>query len=204
MSDITSVNSNELTGSTRTTDEVRIARAVREILIAIGEDPDRPGLADTPARFAQTMTEMTEGLRVKPRCYLHRTFQAGHGELMLVRDIEFASLCEHHLLPFWGRAHVAYLPSDRRVVGVSKIVSALEAIARRPQVQERLGHEFATAFEAEVAPYGVAILLEAQHACMTLRGVAKRGAMTTTVTARGVFATDRARSAEVMMLLQAR
>lgn len=122
---------------------------------------------------------------------------------MIVRDLEFSSLCEHHLLPFWGRAHVAYLPSNRRVVGASKIERALDAVARRPQVQERLGHDLATVFEREVAPRGVAVVLEAAYMCMNLRGASKRATSTTTVTARGVFAADRARSAEVMTLIRA-
>ena len=198
------VAANDLNVSRLPFDQARVARAVREILIAIGEDPERAGLADTPSRFARAMVEMTAGLREDPGVHLRRTFEEGRGDLVLVRDIEFSSMCEHHLLPFWGRAHVAYLPSDRRVVGLSKIARALDAVARRPQVQERLGHELATAFETELAPRGIAVVLEAEHMCMALRGARKRGAITTTVAARGVFATDPARSAELMTLIRAR
>ena len=204
MMDLAMVESTDVNVSRLPVDPARIARAVREILIAIGEDPERAGLADTPSRFARAMVEMTAGLRDNPEIHLRRTFEEGHGDLVLVRDIEFSSMCEHHLLPFWGRAHVAYLPSDRRVVGLSKIARALDAVARRPQVQERLGHELATAFETELAPRGIAVVLEAEHMCMALRGVRKRGAITTTVAARGMFATDPARSAELMTLLRAR
>jgi GTP cyclohydrolase I len=185
-------------------DHVRIARAVREILVALGEDPERPGLVDTPARFARAMAEMTAGLRDDAGVHLRRTFEEGHGDLVLVRDIEFSSICEHHLLPFWGCAHVAYLPSDRRVVGLSKVARALDAVARRPQVQERLGHELAAAFETELAPRGTAVVIDAVHTCMTVRGVRKPGAITTTVAVRGVFATDPGRSAELMTLVRAR
>ena len=186
----------------RPVDPARLARAVREMLIAIGEDPDRPGLVDTPARVARALIEQTDGLRADPGLHLRRTFEEGHGDLVLMRDLEFSSLCEHHLLPFTGVAHVAYLPSDRRVVGLSKIARALDACARKPQVQERLGHELATAFEVELAPRGVAVVLEAEHQCMALRGARKRGAITTTVTTRGVFATEPGRTSELLQLIR--
>ncbi len=203
MTELSVVPPTDTHASRTPVDLARATRAVRELLIAIGEDPDRAGLVDTPSRVARAMVEMTDGLFADPGVHLRRTFEEGHGDLVLVRDIEFSSMCEHHLLPFWGHAHVAYLPSDKRVVGLSKIARTLDDLARRPQVQERLGHELASAFEAELAPRGVAVVLEAQHMCMGMRGARKRGAITTTVAARGIYATDSAKSAELMTLIRA-
>jgi GTP cyclohydrolase I len=184
-------------------DQARIARAVREILIALGEDPDRDGLADTPARVARSLVEQTAGLRADPGAHLARTFEAAHGDLVVVRDLDFASLCEHHLLPFWGRAHVAYQPAAGRVVGLSKLARALDDIARRPQVQERLGHDLARAIAGTLAPAGVAVVLEAQHTCMSVRGARQRGAVTTTIAAVGTLA-EPARRAELIALIRSR
>jgi GTP cyclohydrolase I len=185
----------------RIVDHARIARAVREILLAIGEDPDRDGLVDTPARVARSLVEQTAGLGADPRAHLARTFRADHGELVVVRELAFASLCEHHLLPFRGTAHVAYLPTGGRVVGLSKLARALDDVARRPQVQERLGNELADAITDALAPAGVAVVLDAEHTCMSVRGARQPRATTTTVATRGVLA-EPARRAELFTLLR--
>ena len=185
----------------RPVDQVRLAKAVREILLALGEDADRPGLLETPTRVAKALTEMTAGLRADPRIHLRKVFPEEHGELVLVRQLEFASLCEHHLLPFTGHAHIAYLPTSRGVVGLSKLARALDDVARRPQVQERLGHELAKAIDEELQPRGVAVILEASHQCMSLRGARKQGSITTTIAARGVFA-DPSRRSELLLLIR--
>jgi GTP cyclohydrolase I len=181
----------------------RIARGVREMLIGAGEDVDREGLRETPMRVAKAFVEMTRGLTESAEPHLAKTFAEGHGDLVLVRDIEFSSMCEHHLLPFWGRAHIAYVPADDRVVGLSKLARTLDVFARRPQVQERLGHQIAEAIETALAPQGVAVILEAEHMCMAMRGAQKRGAKTTTTAHRGVFATDASRRAELLALIRA-
>ena len=182
----------------------RIARAVREILLAIGEDPDREGLLDTPDRVARAYRDLTAGLAQDPATHLGTVFQEGGDDLVVVRGIELHSLCEHHLLPFSGVAHVAYLPAGGRVVGLSKIARTVETFARRPQVQERLTRQIADAMIAHLAPRAVSVLIESEHLCMKMRGVAKQGASMTTVAHRGVFATDVAQRAEVMSLLRAR
>jgi GTP cyclohydrolase I len=186
----------------RPVDQARLARAVREVLLALGEDPDRPGLAETPTRVSKALVEMTAGLRADPRLHLRKVFPEAHGELVLVRQLEFSSLCEHHLLPFTGHAHIAYLPTSRGVVGLSKLARALDDVARRPQVQERLGHDLAQAIDDELAPRGVVVILEAAHQCMSLRGARKHGSTTTTIAARGEF-NEPARRAEVLALIRA-
>ncbi len=188
---------------TKTTIDLdRIARGVREMLIGAGEDVEREGLRETPMRVAKAFVEMTAGLRETADAHLSKTFAEGHGDLVLVRDIEFSSMCEHHLLPFWGRAHIAYVPSDNRVVGLSKLARTLDVFARRPQVQERLGHQVAEAIETALAPLGVSVILEAEHMCMAMRGAQKRGAKTTTTAHRGVFATEAARRSELLALIR--
>jgi GTP cyclohydrolase I len=164
----------------------RIERAVREILLAIGEDPDREGLRRTPARVAASYAELFAGLREDPRRYLAVTFDEGHKEMVVLRDIPFASLCEHHLLPFTGRAHIGYIPQGR-VVGLSKLARLVDGYARRPQVQERLTSEIADALMEEIRPNGCGVVIEAVHTCMTIRGIHKPGATMVTSAVRGGF-----------------
>jgi GTP cyclohydrolase I len=169
-----------------TFDEERIERAVREILLAIGEDPDREGLQRTPERFAAAYAELFAGLREDPRQHLGVTFDEGHKEMVVLRDIPFASMCEHHLLPFTGKAHVGYIPQGR-VVGLSKLARLVEGYARRPQVQERLTSEIADAIMEELQPDGCGVVIEAVHTCMTIRGIKKSGATMITSAVRGGF-----------------
>ena len=179
----------------------RIERAVREILLAIGEDPDRDGLAETPKRVARSYRELFRGLTENPATHLRRTFQQEHGEVIIVRDIEFFSLCEHHLLPFMGKAQVAYIPSGGRVVGLSKLARTVEVFARRPQVQERLTDQVADALVEHLDPQGVAVIVEAEHMCMKMRGVNKTCSSMQTFALRGLLTTDRAWGAEVVSLM---
>ncbi|MFM7069147.1 MAG: GTP cyclohydrolase I FolE [Actinomycetes bacterium] len=180
-------------------DQDRIARAVREILEAIGEDPNRDGLLDTPARVARMYAETCSGLADDPSRHLKVTFDAGHDEMILVRDISLYSLCEHHLVPFFGRAHVAYIPNtDGRVTGLSKLARLVDGFARRPQVQERLTTQVADAIERALAPRGVLVVVEAEHMCMAMRGIRKPGSSTVTSAVRGVFREDPAARAEAM------
>ncbi len=181
-------------------DEARIGRAVREILIAVGEDPDREGLRETPARVARMYAELMSGLRVDPKIHLEKCFTEKYDEVVLVRDIHFASLCEHHLLPFVGRAHVAYLPAGR-VIGLSKLARVVEALARRPQVQERMTEEIANLLSTELHARGVAVVIEATHTCMTIRGVQKRDSLCVTSALKGLFRTNQATRSEVLQLI---
>src|SRR5262249_55488282 len=158
-------------------DQPRIEAAVREILAAVGEDPDREGLRETPARVARMYAEMFSGLRVDPRQFLRRAFTQKYDEMVLVKDITFESMCEHHLLPFIGKAHVAYLPNGK-VVGLSKIARAVEALSRRPQIQEQMTEELADIFMEMLGARGVAVILEANHTCMSIRGIRKTGSIT--------------------------
>src|SRR5438270_11808271 len=167
-------------------DVPRIERAVREILIAVGEDPDREGLLKTPNRVARSYAELMAGLADDPRRHLKTVFHERYDEVVLLRDIEFHSLCEHHLLPFTGRAHVAYLP-DGKVVGLSKLARLVEGYARRPQVQERLTTQIADALMEELSPVGAACVVEASHTCMTVRGAKKPGSVMVTSALRGLF-----------------
>jgi GTP cyclohydrolase I len=164
----------------------RIERAVREILLSIGEDPDREGLARTPARVAAAYAELFAGLREDPRRHLRVTFDEGHQEMVVLRNIPFASMCEHHLLPFTGFTHVGYIPKGR-VVGLSKLARLVEGYARRPQVQERMTSEIADAIMEELAPQGCGVMIEATHTCMTIRGIQKPGATMITSAMRGGF-----------------
>ncbi len=156
-------------------DHKRIEKAVREILLAVGEDPDREGLLETPARVARMYAEVFSGLHSDPSLHLKKVFTEKYDEVVLVRDIEFCSMCEHHLLPFTGKAHIGYLP-DGKVVGLSKLGRVVEGVARRPQVQERMTETIADMIENELGARGVAVVLEATHSCMTMRGVRKPGA----------------------------
>jgi GTP cyclohydrolase IA len=182
----------------------RIERAVREILFAIGEDPDRAGLEETPARVARAYRELFSGLSDDAGRHLGRVFeqaQAGDDVVML-RDIAFNSVCEHHLLPFTGRAHVAYLPAHGRVTGLSKLARTVDVYARRPQMQERLTAQVADALVRHLDPRGVAVLVEAEHSCLHLRGAGKSGASMVTTAFRGVYESDRPLRAEVLQLMR--
>jgi GTP cyclohydrolase I len=181
-------------------DVPRIERAVREILLAIGEDPDREGLLKTPNRVARAYGELMAGLKVDPRQHLKTVFRERYDEVVLLRDIEFHSLCEHHLLPFTGRAHVAYLP-DGKVVGLSKLARLVEGYARRPQVQERLTTQIADALMEELNPIGAACVIEAVHTCMTIRGAKKHGSTMVTSALRGIFKENPASRSEILSLM---
>jgi GTP cyclohydrolase I len=180
----------------------RIARAVREILIAIGEDPDREGLLDTPARVARAYRDLTAGLHEDAGRHLAVVFSEGAGDLVMVRDIEVHSLCEHHLLPFRGRAHVAYLPQPGRVVGLSKLARTVDVFARRLQVQERMTQEIADAIAGHLDARAVTVMVEAEHMCMQMRGAQQRGAVMTTVAHRGLYAHDLEERRDVLALLR--
>lgn len=184
-------------------DRSRIEAAVREILEAVGEDPKRDGLLATPARVARMYEEIFSGLREDPSDYLQTTFEAGHDEMVMVRDIPMYSCCEHHLLPWLGQAHVAYIPNEEgRVTGLSKLARLVEGYARRPQVQERLTGQIADAMAARLEPRGVMVVIEAEHLCMSMRGVRKPGASTVTSAVRGQFRTSVATREEAMRFLQ--
>ncbi|HEY3411258.1 MAG TPA: GTP cyclohydrolase I FolE [Propionicimonas sp.] len=178
----------------------RAAAAVREILFAIGEDPDRDGLKETPERVARAYQEMFTGLETDPAEVLSKTFEIDHDEMVLVRDIEVWSTCEHHLLPFTGVAHVAYIPAKGRITGLSKLARLVDAYAKRPQVQERLTTQVADALVEHLHPQGVMVVIECEHLCMTMRGVRKPGAKTVTSAVRGVMNSPATR-AEAMSLI---
>jgi len=180
-------------------DVARIERAVREILVGIGEDPDREGLLDTPGRVARMFAETMSGLSEEPRDHLTTVFDADHDEMVMVRDVPFASTCEHHLVPFVGVAHVAYVPgASGMITGLSKLARLVDGYARRPQVQERLTVQIANAIDSVLAPKGVLVVIEAEHMCMTIRGVRKPGALTVTSAVRGLFRQDARARAEAM------
>jgi GTP cyclohydrolase I len=182
-------------------DHDRAAEAVRELLIAIGEDPEREGLRETPHRVARAYAEMTAGLRQLPSDVLTTTFEIGHDEMVLVRDIELWSICEHHLVPFTGVAHVGYIPSESgKITGLSKLARLVDLYAKRPQVQERLTTQIADALVAGLEARGVIVVLEAEHLCMTMRGVRKAGARTITSAVRGQMHNAATRS-EAMALI---
>lgn len=186
-------------------DKARIERAVREILEAVGEDPDREGLQETPARVARMYEEIFSGLDSDPKEYLKIFNEGGrHEELVLVKDIPLYSVCEHHLLPFIGRAHIAYIPKDGRIIGLSKFARIVDCFARRPQVQERLTAQIADFLYEELQPLGVAVFLEAEHLCMTMRGARAAGSGTQTSALRGCMRSDAKTRAEVMALLGGR
>jgi GTP cyclohydrolase I len=177
-----------------------IEKAVRAILVAVGEDPDRPGLIDTPRRVARMYREMFSGLHADPARHLRVTFPEQYDEMVLVRDISFTSMCEHHLLPFSGQAHVAYIPSGR-VTGLSKLARVVDEVARRPQVQERMTSEIADLIEQQLESSGVAVVVSAEHSCMSIRGIRKPGSRTITSALRGIFKTNESSRAEVMALI---
>ncbi|MEM9203190.1 MAG: GTP cyclohydrolase I FolE [Actinomycetota bacterium] len=183
-------------------DQERIAAAVREILHAIGEDPDRDGLLDTPSRVARMYAEICAGLHQEPSEHLSTLFEADHDEMVMVRDIPMYSMCEHHLIPFLGQAHVAYIPNrSGNVVGLSKIARLVDGFAKRPQVQERLTRQVADALEEHLQPRGVLVVMEAEHLCMSMRGVRKAGSSTVTSAVKGIFRENVATRAEAMRFL---
>jgi len=181
-------------------DQPRIERAVREILAAVGEDPDREGLLETPARVARMYAEMFSGLHEDPRRHLGKAFTEKYDELVLVRDIAFNSVCEHHLLPFMGQAHIGYIPNGR-VLGLSKLARVVEVVSHRPQVQERMTEEIAGLLEHDLGAKGVAVVIEASHTCMTIRGVRKPGSLCVTSAMKGIFRSNVSSRAEVMSLI---
>ena len=181
-------------------DLVRIENAVREILLAVGEDPDREGLLKTPSRVARSYVELLSGLKDDPRRHLQTVFNERYDEVVLLRNIEFHSLCEHHLLPFTGKAHVAYLP-DGKVVGLSKLARLVDGFARRPQVQERLTTQIADALMDELNPIGAACVIEATHTCMTIRGAMKPGSIMVTSALRVIFRENPSSRVEILSLM---
>lgn len=181
----------------------KIEKAVRMILEAVGEDPDREGLQDTPARVARMYEEIFNGLKEDPGRHLRIQFtEEGHNELVLVKDIPFYSTCEHHLVPFFGQAHIGYIPEGGRVVGLSKLARALEDVARRPQLQERITSSLADVIMEEVDPWGVIVVIEAEHLCMSMRGIKKPGSKTVTSAVRGGFRSDARSRQEALELIR--
>jgi GTP cyclohydrolase I len=188
-----------------TVDTETIERCVREILAAIGEDPSRDGLLDTPRRVAKMYEELFEGLHADPADHLKVTFEEHHDEMVMVRDIPFTSLCEHHLVPFMGRAHVAYIPGpDGKITGLSKLARVVEGFARRLQVQERMTAQIADSLDAVLSPRGALVVIEAEHFCMAMRGVKKPGTTTVTSAVRGIFRTDSVTRNEALQFVHGR
>jgi GTP cyclohydrolase IA len=186
-------------------DTDRVEKAITEVLSAIGEDPDRDGLEETPRRVAQMYVELFAGIHEDPAKHLTVTFAADHDEMVMVRDIPFASLCEHHMVPFMGRAHVAYIPADDgRITGLSKLARLVDGYAKRLQVQERMTTQIADTIEEVLGPKGVLVVVEAEHLCMSMRGVKKPGTLTITSAVRGLFRTDSATRAEAMQFVHGR
>ncbi|WP_132876120.1 GTP cyclohydrolase I FolE [Tamaricihabitans halophyticus] len=186
-------------------DQERVERAIRELLIGVGEDPDRAGLRETPARVARAYRETFGGLHVDPDEVLDRTFAEGHEELVLVTDIPLYSTCEHHLVPFHGVAHVGYIPNAQgRVTGLSKLARLVDLYAKRPQVQERMTSQIADALMRKLRPRGVIVVVEAEHLCMSMRGIRKPGTRTTTSAVRGLLQTSSASRAEALELIRGR
>jgi GTP cyclohydrolase IA len=184
-------------------DPQKIEQGVRLVLEGIGEDPGRQGLKDTPRRVADMYREVFSGLHEDPEAVVDAVFDVGHDEMIMVRDIDVESLCEHHLLPFTGKAHVAYIPNESgRITGLSKLARLVDLLARRPQVQERLTAEVADVLERTLKPRGVFVVIEAEHLCMTMRGAKKPGSITVTSAVRGVFRTDPRTRGEAMGLIK--
>jgi GTP cyclohydrolase I len=184
-------------------DEARIKKAVEEIIVAIGEDPSREGIKDTPQRVAEMYAELFEGLHKDPKADLDVGFELGHREMVICKDIPFYSMCEHHLLPFYGVAHIGYIPNEEgRIVGISKLARVVETIARRPQVQERMTTEIADAIVEGIGPVGVAVVIQAEHMCMVMRGIKKPGSNVITSAIRGSFHSNPASRAEFFSLIQ--
>lgn len=182
-------------------DKARIEKAVREILLAIGEEPDREGLRDTPLRVAKMYEEVFSGLKVDPKDIITVFETEGHEEMVILKDIPFYSMCEHHLLPFYGKAHVAYIPRKDRLAGLSKLARVVESVSRRPQLQERITTQVADTLMNILKPYGVLVIVEAEHLCMTMRGVKKPGSRMTTSAVRGVFRKSEVTRKEALQLI---
>lgn len=182
-------------------DEEKIQKAVRMILEAVGEDPERDGLRDTPARVARMYGEVFSGIHRNPSDELSARFEVEHDDLVLVRDIPFYSMCEHHLIPFFGRAHVAYLPTGGIVTGLSKLARLVDTVAKRPQVQERMTHEIADVLERELQAAGVLVMIQAEHLCMNMRGIRKPGSSTVTMATKGLYASDAGKRQEILQLV---
>lgn len=176
----------------------KIEKAVAMILEAVGEDTEREGLRDTPKRVARMYAEVFSGLSEDPKEYFQTVFHEGHEELVLVKDIPFYSMCEHHLVPFFGKAHIAYIPRDGVVTGLSKLARAVETVAKRPQLQERITSTLADSLMETLNPHGVYVMVEAEHLCMTMRGIKKPGAQTVTAVSRGLLETDDVKRSEVI------
>lgn len=185
----------------REIDKPKIQQAVRMILEAIGENPEREGVLNTPSRVANMYEEIFSGMDSEPQELLEVCFSEYHDELVLVKDIPIYSMCEHHLLPFYGRAHVAYIPKGGKIVGISKLARVAEAYARRPQLQERLTSQIADCINNALDPYGVGVVIEAEHMCMTMRGIRKPGSVTVTSAVRGIFETRSEIRAELFALI---
>jgi GTP cyclohydrolase IA len=186
--------------NSKSVDLARIEKAVREILLAVGEDPAREGLQETPGRVARMYAELFSGLKQDPVEHLRKVFTQKYDEMVLVKGIDFNSMCEHHLLPFTGQAHIAYLPNGK-IVGLSKLARVVEVVSHRPQVQERMTEQIADLLEQELDPRGVAVILEATHTCMTIRGIRKPGSICTTSAMRGGFLEYSSSRAELMSLI---
>lgn len=182
-------------------DKEKIENAVREILIAVGEDPNRAGLKETPRRVANMYEEMFAGLSQDPKQHLKLFDEKSNDEMVIVRDIPFSSMCEHHLLPFVGKAHIAYIPSNNKIIGLSKLARIVDNFAKRPQVQERLTHDIADFLDESLSPKGVAVIIEAEHMCMSIRGAKASGSKTQTSALRGIIRSDARTRAEALALL---
>lgn len=183
-------------------DKQRIEKAMREIIIAVGEDPDREGLVETPARVARMFEELFAGLDKDPSIHARKVFHEDNSELVLVKDIPFTSMCEHHFLPFYGKGHIAYIPNEGRVVGLSKLARILEDISKRPQMQERITNDVADTLMETLNPKGVMVVLEGEHMCMNIRGVKKPGSSTVTKATRGLYRDQYDLRKEVMDMIQ--
>ncbi len=183
-------------------DKERIQNAVREILIAVGEDPDREGLLETPKRVANMYEEIFAGLTEDPKQHIKLFNEQSNDEMVIVKDIPFYSMCEHHLLPFFGKAHIGYIPSDNKIIGLSKLARIVDNFAKKPQVQERLTSDIADFLNDNLQPKGIAVIMEAEHMCMTMRGARAAGSKTQTSALRGIMRTDAKTRAEVLSLLK--
>ena len=183
-------------------DKERIQNAVREILIAVGENPDREGLLETPKRVANMYEEIFAGLTEDPKQHIRLFNEQSNDEMVIVKDIPFYSMCEHHLLPFFGKAHIGYIPSDNKIIGLSKLARIVDNFAKKPQVQERLTSDIADFLNDNLQPKGVAVIMEAEHMCMTMRGARAAGSKTQTSALRGIMRTDAKTRAEVLSLLK--
>ena len=183
-------------------DKERIQNAVREILIAVGEDPDREGLLETPKRVANMYEEIFAGLTEDPKQHIKLFNEQSNDEMVIVKDIPFYSMCEHHLLPFFGKAHIGYIPSDNKIIGLSKLARIVDNFAKKPQVQERLTSDIADFLNDNLQPKGVAVIMEAEHMCMTMRGARAAGSKTQTSALRGIMRTDAKTRAEVLSLIK--